>query len=122
METNADARKKSNIKYGHVELPEITPSIPDKSACYRTEEKVIKINIKCAIFTWVKSKKLHYRLKMRKSSQISSGKQIAQRPATTNEHVIATRNLHAWKLFVSLLKSVKTESLMNVTNKPISIH
>ena len=28
--------------YGHVELPEITPSISDKSACSRTEEKVIK--------------------------------------------------------------------------------
>ena len=27
---------------------------------------------------------------MRKDSQISSGKQIAQRPATINEHVIAT--------------------------------
>ena len=42
METNADARKKSNMRYGHVELPEITPSISDKSACSRTEEKVIK--------------------------------------------------------------------------------
>ena len=30
---------------------------------------------------------------MRKSSQISSGKQIAQRSATTNEHVIATTSI-----------------------------
>ena len=42
METNADARKKYNLRYGHVELPEITPSISDKSACSRTEEKVMK--------------------------------------------------------------------------------
>ena len=34
--------KKSNVRYGHVELPKITPSISDKPACSRTEEKVIK--------------------------------------------------------------------------------
>ena len=34
--------EKSRMRYGHVELPEITPSISDKSACSRTEEKVIK--------------------------------------------------------------------------------
>ena len=45
---------------------------------------------------------------MRKSSQISSGKQIAQRPATINEHVIATlplvsvsEELQATKFFLT---------------------
>ena len=38
-----------------------------------------------------KDKKLHYRWSMLRNSQISYGKEIARRPATSNEQVIATK-------------------------------
>ena len=38
-----------------------------------------------------KDKKLHYRWSMLRNSQISYGKEIARRPATSNEQVIETK-------------------------------
>ena len=85
-----ECKIKTKYKHCHVGLLEITPSISEKRACSRTEEEIInKITKRGKRLE--KDKKLHYRWSMLRNSQISYGKEIARRPATSNEQVIATR-------------------------------
>ena len=86
--------KKTKFKHCHVGLLEITPSISEKPACSRTEEEMIN-----------KITRRGKRLEKDKKNALSMEhveKQPdfvweidARRPATSNEHVIATRLLDA---------------------------
>ena len=84
-------QKKTKCKHCHVGLLEITPSISEKPACSRTEEEMINKITKRGI-RLEKDKKLQYRWSMLRNSQISYGKEIARRPATSNEQVITTNS------------------------------
>ena len=89
---------REKAKHWHVPagLLEIPPSrsTSEKTTCSRTEEEIMKKQatkyVRKRQGVMEKRQKITLSIKRSRSSHISSGKLIAQHPATTNAHIIAS--------------------------------